>query len=181
MKKTHETYLEELNESFIQNLFYLREQNRFKVVVPNANLDGWSECDLACITKANYFYEYEIKVSRADFKADAKKTVIKKLDQPEKIDGWNRYYVDQPKYEALACGHPRCPKHFYYIVPDGLIVEHEVPAFAGLIYICNWGHGWFFREVKSPMKLNSQKVDDRFLVKLYSKFYFRYWQLRREG
>ena len=31
------------------------------------------ECDVISISKSNYIYEYEVKISRSDFKADFKK------------------------------------------------------------------------------------------------------------
>ena len=34
---------------------------------------GLSECDVISISKANYIYEYEIKISRSDFKVDFNK------------------------------------------------------------------------------------------------------------
>ena len=35
---------------------------------------GFAECDVIRITESNIVYEYEIKTSRSDFKADFKKT-----------------------------------------------------------------------------------------------------------
>ena len=34
---------------------------------------GLSECDVISISKSDYIYEYEIKISRSDFKADFNK------------------------------------------------------------------------------------------------------------
>ena len=36
---------------------------------------GFSECDVLRITPSNIVYEYEIKTSRSDFKADLRKNI----------------------------------------------------------------------------------------------------------
>ena len=47
---------------------------RVNLMVPNVSWGMWlHECDLLVITKAGYCYEVEIKISRADMRADHKK------------------------------------------------------------------------------------------------------------
>jgi len=46
---------------------------RQSTVMPNYTPRGWWECDVFELTKAEMFVEYEIKLSRADFRADRNK------------------------------------------------------------------------------------------------------------
>ena len=46
---------------------------RTSTVIPNYTPRRWWECDVWEITKAGYFREYEIKVSRADLLGDLKR------------------------------------------------------------------------------------------------------------
>lgn len=61
-----------LDEARIQYSMWLNLVNRgHEIVIPNVS---WSyllwEADLVSVTKARYLYEFEIKISHADFKAD---------------------------------------------------------------------------------------------------------------
>lgn len=57
----------DLQRTLIYNLY-----TPDKVMVPNAHFAG-GEMDLVIVSRAGYLHEYEIKVSLADWKADAKK------------------------------------------------------------------------------------------------------------
>ena len=117
---------------------------------------GW-ESDKLIWTKAGYIYEFEIKISRSDFKNDfkhkkekhivlastiardkAKEILMSLFEQKEKEypNHWSReslerYYGD---IDAMAKG-KRMPNYFYYAVPEGLLDADEVPPYAGLVYI----------------------------------------------
>lgn len=80
-------------------------------VIKNFFIDSW-ECDLFSVTKSGYTNEYEIKVSRADYKNDFKK-------------GSKHYFIENGK---------RTNK-FWFVVPKDLIHVDEIPKYAGLIYI----------------------------------------------
>ena len=43
-------------------------------IIPTYTPPGWWECDVCEITDAGYMHEFEIKMTRGDFRADAKKT-----------------------------------------------------------------------------------------------------------
>lgn len=83
------------------------------IVVPNC-CALTHEADVLVLRKTGYVAEFEVKVSRSDFKADFKK-------------------VD--KHRFLSGGHPWCANEFYYACEDGLIKPEEVPVYAGLVYI----------------------------------------------
>lgn len=93
------------------------------------------ESDVLILTKSHYWYEVEIKVSRADFKNDLKHKSKKFIRLSDEDD------TDKPNY-------------FYYAVPEGLIKPEEVPSYAGLIYM----HGSRPEIVKQAPKLHNCKM-----------------------
>jgi len=59
---------------------------RVNLIVPNVSWGFFiHECDLLIVTKAGYCYEVEIKISRADLKADAKKRHGHRSDRLRKL------------------------------------------------------------------------------------------------
>lgn len=128
---------------------------------PKYNVDGlfvfrW-ESDKLMWTKAGYIYEFEIKISRADYKNDFKHKIEKhlllnsKLKEPSeqlqqtlfdnllklKQKRYPNITMEQVKKECI-CHLPentRLPNFFYYVVPVGMLKPEEVPPYAGLIYI----------------------------------------------
>jgi len=93
---------------------------RAEIVVPNYYIGTW-ECDVLKVSTSGHLYEYEVKVSRADFKADFNKTM-----------GSVRYGTLTSKHDILLQG--KRVNRFYYVVPEGLIDHAEVPGQCGLIY-----------------------------------------------
>jgi hypothetical protein len=147
----------------------LRER-RANTVLNNVYIDDW-ECDIVEITKSGYLYEYEVKISVADFKQDARKRNHKAT-----------------KHEVIQSGE-RCA-YFYYIVPENIITT--VPDFAGLIYayegqfktIENGVHissnRIFFRVIKTAPKLSKNKVSDRVRDKIMLSAYYKYHNIRKQ-
>jgi hypothetical protein len=55
--------------------WFMRERmhtNQSSKLFPNTYLGNW-EADVFEVTKSGYLYEYEVKITRADFKKDAEK------------------------------------------------------------------------------------------------------------
>jgi len=88
------------------------------VMAPNIYLQDWFEADVCSIRRSLLIDEFEIKVSRADFKNDAKKTGA---------DGRTKYD------RILTNDHPLAS--FSYIAPKGLLALDDLPDFAGLIEV----------------------------------------------
>ena len=86
--------------------------SRVNLIVPNISYGmGLHECDLLIITKSNYAYEVEIKVSSADLIRDIKK---KHNHEHEKI------------------------KHLYFAIPSYLTeFTRYIPERAGIIVVDN--------------------------------------------
>lgn len=138
-----------------------------KYFTENLNVYDW-ESDVLKITKSGYAYEFEIKISRGDFKNDFKHKKKKHLLLESKDNS------------------AKMPNYFYYVVPEGLITEDEVPEYAGLIYvhatvISDSRVYYQFQEIKSAPKLHTNKIDEDSL-KLIDKFYYNYihWKHKHE-
>ena len=168
------------------------------------NVDGlfvfqW-ESDKLIWTKTGYIYEFEIKISRADFKNDFKhkkdKHII--LKGPTKEERfmpsfyqsyeWNKHLyksIDdckeriKPGDNYLIESHKK-PNYFYYAVPEGLIQPEEVPEYAGLIYILKeyrYEQQSYVVAKKAPC-LHKQKYKDGEL-NLAEKFWYNWQNDRR--
>lgn len=137
-------------------------------VFPNTYL-GRFEADIFEVTKSGYLYEYEVKISRSDFFSENKKI---------------------GKSKCITDG-KRC-NYFYYLVPKGLIKPDEIPEYAGLIYVNNIRHtntrkmgnygdhpDWseprlVLYTVKLAPKLSSDKLGEKYLLKLLESTYRRF-------
>lgn len=142
-------------ESSIQKTLIERfmSESNIKYICENLFIfKGW-ESDLILITKSNYVYEFEIKISKNDFKNDFKNKRKKHLILEE-----NKEKEKKPNY-------------FYYAVPEGLIAEEEIPDYAGLVYLTDIFP--YFKIIKSAPKLDSHKYTDEDL-NLTEKFYYNY-------
>lgn len=96
-------------------LFQKLADRQHKWICPNIRLDAFyqnGEMDLISVNKSDFLTEFEIKISRSDFKADCKK---RKHSMRKFLD--------------------KLPNYFYYVTPKDLIKVEEVPDYAGLIYI----------------------------------------------
>lgn len=120
-----------------------------KYRLENLYIFGW-ESDLLFMTPSKYWYEIEIKISRADFFNDAKKIVY-----------------SRKKSEVLADPDSLAPNYFYYAVPEGLLSVDEIPPYAGLIEV----NGFFNVKKMAPKLRGKVKVDQSFLA---DKFYYNW-------
>jgi hypothetical protein len=102
--------------------------NGYEIVIPNFHLNGGWEMDLCRITPAGVVYEYEIKISRADYFQDFKK-------------GYDSFggHVVKNKHDLLKWGELDVNR-FFFVLPEGLVKLDELPSYAGLI---TYKGGWF--------------------------------------
>ena len=98
---------------------WLGQKYKQELFLPNVYLDQF-EMDLMRLTTTGYVIEYEIKISRSDFKNDSKKGRVR----------WGKLIN---KHEKLKNGKSKSNR-FYYVVPEHLVTADEVPEFAGLMY-----------------------------------------------
>ena len=139
-----------------QKLINFRSTPRY--VLQNLYVFGW-ESDILFLSKTGFWTEIEIKVSRADFKADLKNKVEK-----------HRLLSD--KNNILK------PNQFFYAVPDGLIEPDEIPEYAGLLTVSESFFG--INIGKSAPWLHRHKIDPNQL-ELADKFYYNMVNAKRES
>lgn len=126
----------------------------------NTYVYGW-ESDFICVSpgKQKYIYEFEVKVSRSDFKADFKKIDKHALLLNHREDAiienrYPHYLKDENKLQkeiemmreflfdavgpnsivSFCKPSNKIPNRFYYVCPDGLIQASEMPKYAGLYW-----------------------------------------------
>ena len=134
----------EIEKMLMHDLFF----KHHSPIVKHFSGAGLGECDVLSITQSGMVYEYEIKISRSDYKADFKKTFKHKIlsNHPE----IQKYYYANHK-----------PNFFYYVVPEGLITIKELPEYAGLIY-CKVSdrtyEGYEIIKIKNAPKLFKDKA-----------------------
>lgn len=180
------------------------------IASPKYNVDGlfvfeW-ESDKLLWTKAGYIYEFEIKISRADYRNDFKHKVEKHVllnsalpDESteareadlfgnllkEKRKRYPQITTEQARDMMKPIGE-RMPNYFYYAVPEGLLEPDEVPPYAGLVYITTY-KGSFenepdkwrhdYKVIRTAPQLHKTKYTDGEL-NLGEKFYYnmKTWQ-----
>jgi hypothetical protein len=111
---------------------------------------GLAECDVISISNSDYIYEYEIKISRADYKKDFVKEKHTNII--------NEKFTITRKSELIYL----LPNYFNYVCPRDLIKVEEVPEYAGLIYFDEVG----FEVIKKPKLLHKTKANNEFIRKL---------------
>jgi hypothetical protein len=150
-----------MTEREIQNSLYVYRKGRGdKFFAPNFYFH-W-ETDFLAVTSAFQVYEYEVKISRADFKADLKKN---------------------EKHRTYQEGHlvTHIPNRFYYACPEGLLREEEIPSYAGLVWLqpSRRRRGFCIpTEVKKAPSLHRQPATAELIRKIGVSLMYRYWRMR---
>lgn len=192
-----------LTEQKIQRIL-----NKF-MASPKYKVDGlfvfpW-ESDKLLWTKAGYIYEFEIKISRADYKNDfkhkAEKHLLLSSKMPKESEAVQQELFDnllqheQKRYPGITKEqlhtypeNTKLPNFFYYAVPEGMLEPDEVPPYAGLIYITTKKYPKYHRDdpdkwyhdikiVRKAPQLHKTKYTDAEL-NLSEKFYYnmKTWQ-----
>lgn len=163
-----------ITERSIQNGLMVDIRSRIRCACPNFTPAHWWECDLWAVTKAGYVVEYEVKLSLADFTADARKSQMMRV-RNEDGSSWET----RNKHAMLAAG--TCvPSRFFYVVPKELreTIEPRLPEWAGLITAQDWpSHSWSpCRQVKPAPRLHKGKVSDGEVQRAMVSMYYRYWE-----
>jgi len=129
---------------------YLYEKSHSPITTHFTGM-GLMECDVLSISKADYIYEYEVKISRADFKKD----FIKE----------KHTFIINEKYTRIRKGELvyLLPNYFNFVTPKDLISIDEVPDYAGLIYM---NEDSSFTIIKKPKLLHKTKANEAFIRKV---------------
>lgn len=111
-----------------------------KIAVPNIFFFEW-ESDLLTITKSNRIWEFEIKTSKSDFRADSKK------------EGKHSELHRMQDLSAI-------PNRFYYVCPDDIgVTVDDLPDYAGLIHIKRYGMNKYLKTVLKAPELHREEID----------------------
>ncbi len=163
-------------------------------IMPSYTPSDWFECDVFELTGRGYFREYEIKVSRGDFKQDALKAKT-----------WWRYHREGHKFVTESGKHPTKhqllserspfgPVQFWFVVPRGMVTRDELPEWAGLIEAER--ETWrgqtpeehararvnLFHDGQRPApRLHDQKLDSKVRVHANGTCYWRMHRLLAKG
>lgn len=154
-----------------------QDRRRRQTVIPRYDPLGWWECDLAIISDAGYLSEIEIKVSRADFKADLHKS---RKARP-------LYFTPEGllerKHDRLVSDASKwTPRRFWFACPWDLIKADEVPDYAGLIWFTRRKkgyerHGLVETEIKPAPFRHGHKASPNVEAHIRGVCYYRYLDL----
>lgn len=149
------------------------ERHRRALCLPRYTPPSWWECDVLELTGSGYFREYEVKLTVADFKADAAKRMEKRPWAFGTAAQWEN------KHALLAAGDPRGPVEFSFVVPEGLIAQEMLPPWAGLIELRDRGEGhrptfrWTPHTVVKAPRLHDQKANEKLRKDILGVCYYR--------
>ena len=170
------------DEYTAQNMIYrIAVIKQHECIIPNVFVYSW-ESDVISITKAGYVHEFEVKLTRADFKKDSEKKnkheVLRRGYRNHK-SSYDTYKIRQGifKGDGMSVYEPR-PNYFWYVCPDGLIAPADVPAYAGLIYLNGSYYNCF--EKKAPL-LHKDKVSEKIKDHIINAYRYKYWTERLRG
>ncbi len=170
-----------MNERDIQRCIWQDKWQSMSLMVPNYTPHRWFECDMFAVTKAGYFYEYEIKLTKADLRAD-----LRKRSRPtyRRRENGQRGYERRPgelKHERLVRGDECGPSLFFYVVPKDMVSVNEIPAWAGLAYVeLAVVRRGMIEIVKRPPRRHQTKVAKKVVDHARGVCYHRYWQERQK-
>ena len=112
----------------IQKLIGKMQVLKFHIVCENIH-NFLGEADVLSISKSNMVYEFEVKISKSDFKADKNKHKFAHYAIPDEDN---------------------TPNYFSYVCPEDLISINEIPIYAGLFYVV---YGELI-QIKSPKRIH---------------------------
>jgi hypothetical protein len=146
-------------------LYFFCNLKRHRFMVPNVQVFGW-ESDLVSVTRDDYVYEYEIKISRKDFLLDLTKHRHSHL---------TRVHAGE---SGLWPGVQRGANYLFYAAPESLLTVNEIPSHAGLIVVTDSG----LTEVARPApKLHKHKLPEHSRQWLERSITQRFWSARLKG
>ncbi len=141
-------------------------RTRYQLMVPNAH---WyvNEMDLACVRNSGFLDEFEIKMSRSDFKADFTKTSIERLPDSDQIN-WKK--KPELKHDLLQDGRGLA-NYFYFVLKEGIATSEEVHKDYGLIWVTDMG----IEVEREATRLHSRKLELNTQLYFAKKLNYRWW------
>ncbi len=139
-------------------------------VIANFTPPNWWENDVCMVTKSGYWIEYEVKLTVADFRVDSQK-------QKEVLPrAWGEPVKFENKHDLLA-NTERGPCRFFYVVPEGLLANEQLPVWAGLIEVVGTAQSRvYFREKVAAPRRHKRK-DESLVSRIHESCYWRFHRL----
>lgn len=157
--------VEELTHAFLQKFCDFERD----IVITNHFHTDW-EADILMIDVDGCSHEIEIKMSKADFKNDFKKSYVNSQTGEKFL-----------KHDKIGCGDYVCNK-FSFLLPMGMIEAETIPKHCGIIEFYHNPDSWEteFYEIRKPKEIHGDSywklVDKEAFVRilarnlLYKKF-----------
>lgn len=155
-------------ERQLQTVLWEKLCKSMRLLVPNFTPEDWFECDVWAVSNPGFVWEFEIKVTRADFRKDASKAPGSLFTSGHRFERTDM----SPKYSRLASGDYKGPNNFVYVAPKGVVPFDEVPIWAGL-----WEYepeDGLIKSLKSQ-RLHKSPVVESEVDRARRAIYFRYW------
>lgn len=165
-----------MTEADVINII-LRDRWAKSFCLPRYTPSKWWECDVFEVTKSGYFREYEVKLTLADFKADAKKERRPYMTYNQQTMDWDVPALES-KHGLLGAENYRGPSRFWYVTPARLIPREMLPTWAGLIEIePSHARDWREREAVPAPVLHRSKIDSAVMDHARGICYYRMHRL----
>ena len=163
-----------ITENKIQcRLFTYLQQKGHYYIAPNAKIFHTGEMDVCSVLKKSGFLnEYEIKLSRGDFKKDFKKKLKHKILAREETSykTWGGKIFEYTS-----------PNYFYFVTPKDLVTEDELPVYAGLIYFDAENFAWHkFEVVKKAVLIHSTPISTADKFNISKALMWRCWTAKEK-
>lgn len=167
--------------AFAQNALanYLLKFERAYINIPNCYIYG--ECDLLSIKKGGISHEFELKLTRSDYRNDynAYARVVDPAGHSGRVSKKKRpKYI---KHRALANGESTVgkepvPNYYSFLLPAQLQPElHDIDVpYAG---IYTFDSNFLISKVRRPQRIHDGLMTDRKIMHLLRNLHFRYWKL----
>lgn len=162
----------ELTESSIAYALYIHFMCYKNHVMAGKNVyvDPNFESDFVSFTRAGLANEVEIKLSRSDFLADAKKYRTKR-------EHWGAKAEKVFKHDMLKEG-THFANYFSFAVPEGMVTAEEVPEQFGLIYLStnHLSHIPGREIIREPKRLHKNKLPEADKNRVLQAAMYRMWK-----
>lgn len=130
----------------------------------NSKFFGWEMDFFALSTENGVGTEFEIKISRQDYKRD-----YKKLKHKFFRHGYTNEKVSLKRNRIIQLRKKYYPNRFCFVAPEGIIPKNDIPKYAGLIEIRSIGNRTFLKEVKKPPIIHQEDLRDKKLLLNFTK------------
>lgn len=160
--------IDELTHAFVHTHFDFENH----IVLSNYFHSDW-EADILLIDKKGFSHEFEIKLSKADFKNDFKKSYRNATTGEQFL-----------KHDKIASGDYVC-NTFSFLIPMGLVDHQDIPEHCGIVEFYHdedhWKTEFYFKRAPKnlhPLTFWDLNDKDLFLRKLASNLFFKRMELK---